>query len=197
MRKSHPRKIIRPARFAQQQSTPSESTPPELSTTWIRALAAPYLRGYRAKPDRADGLRGFSFTLKPQRGNGAVGFFVGFLVESDAYAHLKPATPESLVFAFVDPVGGSFHHAQVNDAKGTLRWTSRYIAWLTHRPPKFQLYESERTALIRHASMRDWPADKIQHLAGNFFTETLAWLVRSGIVRRWRELSAPQGRLKS
>jgi hypothetical protein len=161
-----------------------------LHFNWIRALAEPYLRGYRAKPERSNGLRGFSFSLKPRGGKGAMGFFVGFLVEPGAYAHLKPVAPECLIFAFVEPVGGHLHRAQIRNAEGTLRWTSGYIAWLTHRPPKFQLYEAERTALIRHASLRGCPPAKIQHLAGNFFTETLAWLVRSGLVRRWRELSA-------
>jgi hypothetical protein len=180
----------RPERASKQKTAPREAAPLNLSINWIRPLAEPYLRGYLAKSERADGLRGFSFSLKPHSGKGVLGFFVGFLIEPGAYAHLKPAAPECLIFAFVEPVGGSLHRAQVSNAKGTLRWTSGYIGWLTHRPPRFQLYETERAALIRHASMRGCPAGKIQHLAGNFFTETLAWLVRSGLVRRWRELSA-------
>jgi hypothetical protein len=70
-----------------------------------------------------------------------------------------------------------------------LRWTSGYIRWLTHRPPRFDFFENQRAALVRHFSMRQWPPDKYRHFAGNFFTETLAWLVRSGIVRRWREIA--------
>lgn len=153
------------------------------------------MRGYRAKSKCTNGLRGFSFSLKPHRavdarGNGTLGFFVGFLIEPGSYPHLKPAAPECLIFAFIAPIGGALHREQVRDAEGILRWTSGYIRWLTHRPPRFELYEIERTALIRHASMRAWPVEKIQHFAGNFFTETLAWLVRSGLVRRWRDLSA-------
>ena len=152
------------------------------------------MRGYGARPECKKGLRGFSFSLKPRRAagiraNGALGFFVGYLIEPGGYAHLNPAAPECLIFAFIEPIGGSLHRAQVRDAKGTLRWTSGYIRWLTHRPPRFEFYETERTALIRHASMRGWPSEKIQHFAGNFFTETLAWLVRSGLVRHWRDLS--------
>jgi hypothetical protein len=30
--------------------------------------------------------------------------------------------------------------------------------------------------------MREWPPEKYQHFSGNFFIETLAWLVRSGLV---------------
>jgi hypothetical protein len=29
--------------------------------------------------------------------------------------------------------------------------------------------------------MREWPPEKFQHFSGNFFIETLAWLVRSGL----------------
>jgi hypothetical protein len=177
------------------RASKSVAQPPEsLSIDWIRPLAEPYLRGFRARAESTNGLRGFTFSLEPRRTAGArtknaLGFFVGFLIEPAAYAHLKPAAPECLIFAFIEPVGGALHRAQVHDAKGALLWTSGYIRWLTHRPPRFEFYEAERTALIRHTSMQGWPAEKIQHFAGNFFTETLAWLVRSGLVRRWRELS--------
>jgi len=168
--------------------------PEALPFGWICPLAEPYLRGYRAKVECANGLRGFSFSLEHRRSAGArrdgtLGFFVGFLIKPGVFVHLKPAAPECLIFAFINPIGGSLHRAQVRDSKGTLRWTSGYIRWLTHRPPRFEFYETERTALIRHASMREWPAEKIQHFTRNFFIETLAWLVRSGLVRRWRELS--------
>ncbi|HEV3219826.1 MAG TPA: hypothetical protein VGZ48_08645 [Candidatus Acidoferrales bacterium] len=184
-RRISPRKNQLPARAANPKSPAVEA----VSFDWIRPLAEPYLRGFRAKAENANGLRGFSFSLKPRSGKSSLGFFVGFLTGPGSFAHLKPAAPECLIFAFIEPIGGSLHRAQVRDANGALRWTSGYIRWLTHRPPRFEFYESERTALIRHASMRGWPAEKIQHFAGNFFTETLAWLVRSGLVRRWRELS--------
>jgi hypothetical protein len=186
--------VTHSARAANSESVHRESSPQNIPIAWIPALAEPYLRGYRAEPEHSNGLQGFSFTINPSRGKGSLGFFVGFLTKPGAYAYLKPVLPECLIFAFTEPVGGPLHRSQVRDEKGTLRWTYGYIAWLTHRPPKFQLYESERTALVRHASMRAMPAEKIQHLAGNFFTETLAWLVRSGLIRRWRELSAAHGK---
>jgi len=155
---------------------------------WIRPLASPYLRGYRAKIERARGLRGFSFRFEPIRGKGTLGFFVGYLTEPARFAYLKPVTPECLIFAFVEPLGGPLHIAQVRDSNGTLRWTFEYIRWLTHRPPRFELFEHERAAMVRHTSMRDWPVEKYEHFSRNFYTETLAWLVRSGLVRRWREL---------
>lgn len=41
--------------------------------------------------------------------------------------------------------------------------------------------------MARYGSMRVWPAEKRQHLSQNFFIETLAWLVRSGLVRKLKE----------
>ncbi len=38
--------------------------------------------------------------------------------------------------------------------------------------------------MVRHQSMRDWPPEKYEHFSRNFFIETLAWLVRSGTVRK-------------
>lgn len=35
--------------------------------------------------------------------------------------------------------------------------------------------------------MKDWGTAKREHLSKNFFIETLAWLVRSGLVRKLRE----------
>jgi hypothetical protein len=46
------------------------------------------------------------------------------------------------------------------------------------------LFENRGSVLIRHFSMRGWPPEKYQHYSGNFFIETLAWLVRSGLVRK-------------
>jgi hypothetical protein len=153
-----------------------------LPIEWIRTLATPYLRGYRAKVERANGLRGYTFRCKAPDGKSELNFFVKF-------TYLKSSPPECLIFASVEPTGGALHRKQVLDGDGTLRWTSGYIRWLTHRPPRFDFFENQRAALVRHFSMRQWPPDKYRHFAGNFFTETLAWLVRSGIVRRWREIA--------
>ena len=65
-----------------------------------------------------------------------------------------------------------------------MRRTAEYIRWLTHHPPRFELYADERAALVRHISTQEWPSDRIEHYARNFTIETLAWLVRSALVRR-------------
>lgn len=113
-----------------------------------------------------------------------MGFFVGFLNDESGFEHLAPAPPECIVFAFVHPVGGPLHRRMVAAAEAPLRETFTYIRWLTHRPPRFQFFERELAAMVRHSTMREWPEGHREHLARNFFIETLAWLVRSGLVRR-------------
>ncbi|HEX4642216.1 MAG TPA: hypothetical protein VH161_02075, partial [Candidatus Acidoferrales bacterium] len=107
------------------------------------------------------------------------GFFVGYILEGARHEFLQPQTPECVVFAFVEPVDSTTYRRLVSQKGSLLRRTAEYISWLTHRPPRFALFEKRDTVLIRHLSMREWPPDKFQHFSGNFFIETLAWLVRS------------------
>lgn len=166
------------------------------STDWIRALAQPYLRGYRARAaSPAEGLRGWWFfaptplaacaggTRAAQR----MGFFVGYLTDSARFAFLPCRAPECSVFAFVEPRHCSAHRRLVAAEGALLRRTFTYIRWLTHRPPRFQFFEHELPALVRHRALADFPSGRHEHFARNFFIETLAWLVRSGLVRKLAE----------
>jgi hypothetical protein len=88
------------------------------------------------------------------------------------------------VFAFIEPVSSALYRRLVTAEGSLLRRTAEYIGWLTHRPPRFALFEDRESVLIRHFSMRDWPLQKRHHFSRNFLIETLAWLVRSGLVRK-------------
>jgi hypothetical protein len=160
------------------------------SILWIRTLAAPYLRGYRAVPEARGGLRGYRF-LAPgaNLAQARRGFFVGYIITAANHQFLQPQPPECVVFAFVEPVGSALYRRLVTQEGSLLRKTAAYIGWLTHRPPRFALFENRDTVLIRHFSMREWPPEKYRHFSGNFFIETLAWLVRSGLVRKLCESS--------
>lgn len=172
---------------------------------WIRPLAEPYLRGYDAVVQRSGSLRGYWF-ISPvgkrrrkrggegARSRGAVagrGFFVGYLVRGDDFSFLAPEPPECLVFAFVAPVGREPHRRLVSQPGGLLRITAEYVRWLTHRPPRFAFFGDTLPALVRHQSMRGWPRGAYGHLSRNFFIETLAWLVRSGLARKLRGEEQP------
>ncbi|MCL6480741.1 MAG: hypothetical protein K6U02_03340 [Firmicutes bacterium] len=174
---------------------------------WIRDLARPYLRTFR--PVRQTGaLCGWWFLCTPA-GTGrapapgtaaenlppqAAGFFVGYLLDADACPPLDWQPPEAVVFAFVHPVGGALHGRLVAAADSLFRKSFHYIRWLTHRPPRFELHEQALAALVRHDSLRNWPEPRRLHYSRNFFIETLAWLVRSGLVRRLREECAGHAR---
>ena len=164
---------------------------------WIRPLATPYLRGYRAYPQRRGSLRGFWFVHPAAHGPSsfeapksgkrsketALGFFVGYLEESTGYEYLRPQLPECLVFAFIDPAAGA-NYRRLAGPGSLLRKTFEYIRWLTHRPPRFEFYEDRIVVMVRQQSMQEWPVEKYGHLSRNFLIETLAWLVRSALVRR-------------
>ena len=147
------------------------------------------MRGFRPKRISSGGLRGYSFQLKSAHPAGTTGFFAGYLASAPKFSYLHAAPPECVVMAFVEPLRSDLRRLQIENAKGTLRWTFEYIRWLSHRPPRFEFYEDKREALVRHISMREWPREKWVHFSRNFYIETLAWLVRSGLVRRWRELA--------
>jgi hypothetical protein len=170
---------------------------------WICKLAAPYLKGYEPAPAHEAELQGFWFVagappaseempanrfLSRGAASEQVGFFVGYLTDAAAdYSFLKPEPPECVIFAWVAPVGGPLHERLIKEPGSLVRKTFEYIRWLTHRPPRFVFHEAEAAAMARHTSMAGWPPEKRQHLSRNFFIETLAWLVRSGLVRKLAE----------
>jgi len=114
----------------------------------------------------------------------SAGFFIGYLLEARGLSFLKPTPPEFLVFCFIEPLGGRFHRRLVSEPESLMRRTVEYIRWLTHHPPRFELFAEERAALVRHLSTQEWPAARTEHYARNFTIETLAWLVRSALIRR-------------
>jgi hypothetical protein len=124
--------------------------------------------------------------MPPCRGQSA-GFFVGYLIQEQGFSPLDPQPPECIVFAWVYPLKGPLHRRLVQKSGSLIRKTFEYIRWLTHRPPRFVFHENVIATMVRHQSMRDWLANKHAHLSRNFFIETLAWLVRSGLVRKLRE----------
>ncbi|MHB8524996.1 MAG: hypothetical protein ACYDD2_02405 [Candidatus Acidiferrales bacterium] len=201
-----PKRIARRRRepvLASERADPGERTrrSSDDSVAWIRTLAAPYLKGYKPVAAKGGSLQGYWFLAlpkarvrkgstpagKPPASGQSAGFFVGYLMGSGGYSFFTPEPPECLVFAWVGPVGGSLHRRLVAEPGSLVRKTFEYIRWLTHRPPRFVFHEKELPAMARHGSMRVWPPEKHQHLSRNFFIETLAWLVRSGLVRKLKE----------
>lgn len=198
------RKRKKPKRATEDSHLPRRARPSaQHSTAWIRQLAAPYLKGYEGEAVREDGLQGYWFLASGARESEAVdessprrmakreqavGFFVGYLNEAAGkYSFLRPEPPECLVFAWIEPPESALHEKLVRQPGSLVRKIFEYIRWLTHRPPRFVFHEAEAAAMARHASMRSWPPEKRAHLSRNFFIETLAWLVRSGLVRKLRE----------
>ena len=165
---------------------------------WIETLAEPYLRAYLAVPETKGNLRGYRFFARGPAGSRTrCGFFVGYLLRDTRFEFLQPHCPECIVFAFVEPAVGATRRRLVAADGSLLRRTWEYIRWLTHRAPRFVFFEDRNEVLVRHFSMRGWPEKKYEHYSRNFFIETLAWLVRSGLVKQFRaETSERAGRPK-
>ncbi|MGC1291418.1 MAG: hypothetical protein WA855_09070 [Candidatus Acidiferrales bacterium] len=169
------------------------------SLAWIRELAAPYLKEYEPVAADEAGLRGYWFSAnrslpRGPSGEPCVGFFVRYLTGgASKHSFLRPEPPECMVFAWVGPAGGPLHGRIVRQPESLVRKIFEYIRWLTHRPPRFVFHEAEEAAMARHISMKDWPPEKREHLSRNFFIETLAWLVRSGLVRKLKEEAEQSG----
>jgi hypothetical protein len=152
---------------------------------WIRDLARPYLKGFEPTLESSGSLRGYRFSRAAGRGKqGRAGFFAGFLVAGRGFEPFEPAPPECVLFAFVDPPGSALHTRLVAQPGSLFRWTHEYISWLTHHPPRFQFSARAGAGLVRHLPVSCWPEGRRAHYANNFLIEGMAWLVRSGLVRR-------------
>ncbi len=169
------------------------------SNTWIRTLAVPYLRGYRARTEARGALRGYRFFAQGDSGKRArVGVFVGYARKPANLEFLRLESPECMVFIFIEPVNSPVYRRLVTAEGSLLRRGVEYIGWLTHRRPRFAFFEDRAVVLVRHFPMKDWPADKQRHLSRNFFIETLAWLVRSGLIAKLASgAPAPQRKSRS
>ena len=121
----------------------------------------------------------------------SLGFFVGYLIGESGFEFLAPQPPECLVFSFISPIGGELHRVLAGETASLSRKTFDYIRLLTHRPPRFVLHVDSPAIMTRHQSMREWPPEKYAHFSRNFFIETLAWLVRSALVRKFLAVEIP------
>ena len=183
----------------------SRSPSAKWNCDWIPSLAEPYLRGYTPRFESGNSLVGYRFlaqslasapqapkTSRSSAEKASAGFVIAYLRDSRSMSFLKPVPPEFLIFCFVEPLGGRFHRRLVSEPDSLMRRTAEYIRWLTHHLPRFELFGDQPAALVRHIPTQKWPTDRIEHYARNFTIETLAWLVRSALVRRLpEELAAP------
>lgn len=104
--------------------------------------------------------------------SGQAGIFVGFVAG---------AGPECGVCAFVRPVRSALHRKLVRAKDSLFRVSHQRVAKYTARAPRWELRERNELALGRHAPLSAFPEDDREKYARNFFIESLAVLVRSGL----------------
>jgi len=151
-------------------------------TLEVARLARPYLRGYRPRTVHTAERMGWTFERALGR-EARAGFFLGCLlgVGPDARADVAPC---AAVTVAIRPECSPVFEDLVRRPESLLRWTHTYIGWLTHRPPRFLLAPENAECLLRLCPLTAWPDARRAHYARNFFIESLALLVRSGLVRR-------------
>lgn len=148
---------------------------PPIACAWLRELAAGYLREFTSVASvRSGGLWGYRF----QPGRLRAGFFVGFLTGTSRKISLRLKPPECLVAAFVAP---PLRARLVRRAASPFRRSYDLVTKYTARRPRFEFHQREALALVRHVPLAAFPPRERAKYARNFFMETLALLVRSGL----------------
>ena len=113
---------------------------------------------------------------------GQAGIFVGFLTAAPRgkeAATLNP--PECVVGAFGQPARSARHRKLVGAKESLFRVTHQRVLKYTTRRPRWELRERGELALARHVPVAAFPEDDREKYARNFFIESLALLVRSGL----------------
>jgi hypothetical protein len=149
-------------------------------------LAEGYLRAFsKVSPLRRAGLRGYS--LESRQAPRGVGFFVGFLTgkpsKTTGLASASLQLPECVVLAYVRPAGRSIHRRLVSRPTSLFRRSFELLTKYTARPPRFQFQENSSAVLARHIPLSTFPSGEQEKYARNFFRESLALIVRSGLPR--------------
>ncbi|MDA2913183.1 hypothetical protein MYX77_04350 [Acidobacteriia bacterium AH_259_A11_L15] len=167
---------------------------PPIPADWLEELAAGYLLQFRVVPERRRALWGYSFTRAG--GKGRAGIFVGFLTREPNWARgpFAPAfnPPECVVFAFVEPAEGRLHQRWVRAPGSLFRSSYELLTKYTARPPRWEFREAQGPALVRRVALAEFPPRERAKYARNFFMETLAILVRSGLPERLAQANSLQ-----
>lgn len=85
------------------------------------------------------------------------------------------------MFAYVRPPRSALHRRLVRDAGSLLRRAYELLTKYTNRRPRFEFHETDWRVLVRHVPLAAFPEGEEEKYARNFFTETLALLLRSGL----------------
>ncbi len=148
----------------------------------LRELAAGYLRGFKSFPEQTDERWGFCFVRK--RARTGAGIFVGFLTAAPRSMKGEASPydpPECVVGAFVRPARSALHRKLAGGKGNLFRVTHQRVAKYTARAPRWELRERGELALLRRAPLAAFPENDQEKYARNFFIESLALLVRSGL----------------
>ena len=92
------------------------------------------------------------------------------------------------MFAYMGPPRSALHRKLVRDAGSPIRRTYELLTKYTNRRPRFEFHEKDWRVLMRHVPLAAFPAGEEEKCARNFFMETLALVVRSGLPEKLASL---------
>jgi len=164
-------------------------TAPPIPCSWLPELAHSYLRRFEnVKPLRQRGLWGYQ--LEGRSARGRYGFLVGFILPTGRKPGTRqpPELPECAAFAYVRPPRSALHRKLVRDAGSPFRRAYELLTKYTNRRPRFEFHEKDWRVLMRHVPLAAFPAGEEEKCARNFFMETLALVVRSGLPEKLASL---------
>jgi len=164
-------------------------TAPPVSCPWLPELAEGYLRRFEnVKLVRSHGLWGY--TLESRGARGQYGIFIGYLLPTGrkARATLQLVLPECAVFAYVRRPQTLLHRKLVREPASPFRRAYELLTKYTNRRPRFEFHEKDWRVLMRHVPLAAFPAGEEEKFARNFFMETLALVVRSGLPEKLASL---------
>ncbi len=150
-------------------------------------MAPTYLGPFVVRRTAGSSLQGYYFERR-ERG-ARVGFFLGFLtVHASRFAFLKPQPPECLAFAFLEARSRALHERIIRQPDSLFRQTYHFLFKYSHSLPRFEFYEDEPAAIVRHVPLARFPARQRARYTRNFFIESLALFVRTRLHDYLREV---------
>jgi hypothetical protein len=125
----------------------------------------------------------WGYRLESRGARGRYGFFVGFLLSSGRAPNpsLAPEFPQCAVIAYVRPPSSALHRRMVRAEGSVFRRAYELLTKYTNRRPRFEFNEANWQALARRVPLAAFPAGEEEKYSRNFFMETLALVVRSGL----------------
>ena len=151
----------------------------------LERAIAPFAEGFTVRSAEADGLCGV-YLFRAAKGQ-EVGVFAGLLMDESALPHVAfGGSPEALVMAYVQPLGGSARAELVDDLDGIFEIAHETLMPLAS-PEPFEFFEDQPGALLRRRRLPESAASLTDRRLLEFCRGSLALLGQVDLLDTLRE----------